>query len=387
MEHVDCVVIGAGVVGLACARALSQAGLEVVIVERETACGTGISARNSEVVHAGLYYPTGSRKAQWCVRGARLLYDYCAQRGIAHRRCGKLLVATRADDEAALEALRLQGLANGVEVLSWLTAAQARALEPALQCQAALWSPASGIVDSHGLMQALRMDAEAAGAVLALASAWVRAVRDGDGWRVTVRTVGITGGATEGSDADDFDLHAHWVVNAAGLDAQAVAASMEGFPAAAIPPRRLAKGHYFSLCGRAPFSRLIYPMPVDGGLGIHLTLDLAGQARFGPDVEWLDTDSPTAPLDYRVDERRAEAYAHEIRRYWPGLPAGALLPAYSGIRPKLSGPGEPAADFRVEGPAEHGCAGVVQLFGIESPGLTASMALAEFVAETVRATN
>lgn len=382
MEQADCVVIGAGAVGLACGRALAQAGLSVVIVERETACGTGISARNSEVVHAGLYYPTGSRKARWCVRGARMLYDYCAQRGIAHRRCGKLLVATRPDDEAALEALRLQGLANGVEALSWLTAAQARSLEPALQCVAALWSPASGIVDSHGLMSALRLDAEAAGAVLVLASEWVGAVRDGDGWQVTVRTVG----AAAGSDADDFDLHAHWVVNAAGLDAPAVAASMAGFPAEAIPRRRLAKGHYFSLRGRAPFSRLIYPMPVDGGLGIHLTLDLSGQARFGPDVEWLDPDLPTGPLDYRVDERRADAYAREIRRYWPDLPPGALVPAYSGIRPKLSGPGEPAADFRVEGPAEHGCAGVVQLFGIESPGLTASMALAEAVVEKVLAT-
>lgn len=379
MEHVDCVVIGAGVIGLACARALAQAGRSVVIVEREKACGTGISARNSEVVHAGLYYPTGSRKAQWCVRGARMLYDYCAQRGIAHRRCGKLLVATRPDDEAALEALRLQGLANGVEALSWLTVAQVRSLEPALQCVAALWSPASGIVDSHGLMSALRMDAEAAGAVLALASELVGAWRDGDGWRVTVRTVG----AAAGSGADDFDLHAHWVVNAASLDAQAVAASMEGFPAEAIPSRRLAKGHYFSLRGRAPFSRLIYPMPVDGGLGIHLTLDLAGQARFGPDVEWLAPELSAGPLDYRVDERRVEAYTREVRRYWPALPDGALVPAYSGIRPKLSGPGEPAVDFRLVGPAEHGCAGVVQLFGIESPGLTASMAIGERVAALV----
>ena len=379
MERVDCVVIGAGVIGLACARALAQTGRSVVIVERETACGTGISARNSEVVHAGLYYPTGSRKAQWCVRGAQLLYDYCAQRGIAHHRCGKLLVATRPDDEAALEALRLQGLANGVEALSWLTGAQARSLEPALQCVAALWSPASGIVDSHGLMSALRLDAEAAGAVLVLASEMVGAVRDGDGWRVTVRTRG----AVAGSDTEEVDLPVRWVVNAAGLDAQAVAATLEGFPATAIPPRRLAKGSYFSLRGRAPFSRLIYPLPVDGGLGIHLTLDLAGQARFGPDVQWLDGDGPTGALDYRVDERRADAYAREIRRYWPALPDGALVPAYSGIRPKLSGPGEPAADFRVDGPAEHGCAGVVQLFGIESPGLTASMAIGERVAALV----
>ena len=383
MDRVDCTVIGAGVVGLACARSLAQAGLDVLIIERETAFGTGVSARNSEVIHAGLHHPTGSRKAQWCVRGARLLYDYCAQRHVAHRRCGKLLVATRAADIAALEALRAQGLANGVEGLAWLTGAQARALEPELACVAALASPASGIVDSHGLMTALLGDAERAGALLAVDSAVVGAARDGDGWRVRVRAGRRDRGATVASP-DEVDLHTRWIVNAAGLDAQAVAASIDGFPASAIPPRQLAKGHYFSLAGRAPFSRLIYPLPVDGGLGVHLTLDLGGQARFGPDVEWIDTTAALGrELGYAVDPERAPAFAAEIRRYWPRLPEGALAPAYSGIRPKLSGPGEPAADFRVDVPEAHGCPGVVHLFGIESPGLTAALAMAEVVSDVI----
>ena len=342
-----------------------------------------MSARNSEVIHAGLYYPTGSRKALCCVRGARLLYDYCAQRGIAHRRCGKLLVATREADVEALEALRAKGLANGVGELEWLTRAQALALEPELACVAALWSPASGIVDSHGLMTSFLGDAEAAGALLAVTSGVVGATREGDGWHVTVREVG----GTNGGPMADFTMQARWIVNAAGLDAQAVAASMAGFPAAAIPVRHLAKGHYFSLSGRAPFSRLIYPMPTDGGLGVHLTLDLGGQAKFGPDVEWIDDVTGATDLgrdlDYTVDAGRADAFAAEVHRYWPRLPQGALAPAYSGIRPKLSGPGEPAADFWLQGPADHGCEGVVQLFGIESPGLTASLAIGEAVAGLV----
>ncbi len=380
MDRVDCIVIGAGVIGLACARAIAQAGLEVVIVECESTYGTGVSARNSEVIHAGLYYPTGSRKAQWCVRGARLLYDYCAQRGIAHRRCGKLLVATCEADAASLETLRTKSLANGVAELQWLTRGQALALEPELQCVAALWSPASGIVDSHGLMTSLLGDAEAAGALLAVTSGVTGAARDGDGWRVRVRTAV----ASDSDSSGDFELATNWIVNAAGLDAQAVAASMEGFPAAAIPLRHLAKGHYFSLSGRAPFSRLIYPMPTDGGLGVHLTLDLGGQAKFGPDVEWIDDITTAADLGrglaYTVDARRAAAFAAEVRRYWPCLPDNALAPAYSGVRPKLSVAGEPAADFWCQGPADHGCEGVVQLFGIESPGLTASLAIGEMVA-------
>jgi L-2-hydroxyglutarate oxidase LhgO len=376
MDRVDCLIIGAGVVGLACARALAQAGLEVVITEREPLIGTGVSARNSEVIHAGLYNPAGSLKAALCVRGRHLLYDFCAERGVSHRRCGKLIVATRPQDVAALETISLRGRTSGVDDLVWLTREQALALEPELECAAALWSPSSGIVDSHGLMTALLGDAEHGGAMLAVTSRFAGATRHGDGWRV--RAQAVQGEA-------DFDMEALWLVNSAGLDAQAVAASLEGFPATAIPRRHLAKGHYFALAGRVPFSRLIYPTPVDGGLGVHLTLDLGGQAKFGPDVEWLaPTDAVGASLDYAVGEAREPTFRAEVRRYWPRMPDQVLVPAYSGIRPKLSGPGEPAADFRIDGPAQHGCPGVVQLFGIESPGLTASMAIAETVAAIIR---
>jgi len=364
MDRVDAVVVGAGVVGLAAARALALAGLEVLILESEAAIGTGVSSRNSEVIHAGLYYPAGSLKARLCVQGRNLLYAYCAERGIEHRRCGKLLVATRDGDAPKLEAILQHACANGVHDLQRISAAEARALEPALACTGALLSPSSGIVDSHGLMTALLGDAENAGALLALRSPFEHAVRDGETWRVT------TGGA------EAFEFATRWIVNAAGLSAQAVARAIEGFPAAAVPQQFLAKGHYFSLAAKAPFSHLIYPTPVDGGLGVHLTLDLGGQAKFGPDVEWLDA---AALIDYAVDASRRAAFEADIRRYWPGLPDGALQPAYSGVRPKLSGPGAAAADFALLGPAEHGVAGVVQLFGIESPGLTASLALAEAV--------
>jgi L-2-hydroxyglutarate oxidase LhgO len=379
-DQIDVLVIGAGVVGLACARALAQAGLEVVIAERETHFGTGVSSRSSEVIHAGLYNAPGSLKSRLCVRGGRLLVDYCESRGIAHRLCGKLLVATRAADIPALQSLAARARDNGVQHLQWLTRAQATALESELECEAALLSPASGIVDSHGLMSALLADAQAAGALLAVTSGMASAQREGDGWRVATRSAGLDG---------EFELQARWIINSAGLDAQAVAAAMVGFPASAIPRRYLAKGNYFSLGGRSPFSRLIYPMPVDGGLGVHLTLDLAGQARFGPDVEWLSDERsaqlPGAELDYAVDASRAAAFAREIRRYWPRLADEALTPAYSGIRPKLSGAGAASVDFRIDGPAQHGCHGVVQLFGIESPGLTAALAIAEEVAAIVGA--
>jgi len=309
------------------------------------------------------------------VRGRQLLYEFCAARAVPVRRCGKLIVATRDQDGEKLEAIRERGRACGVDDLQWLSGEQARALEPELQCSAALLSPSSGIVDSHGLMSALLGDAQNAGASLALASKVVRAERRGDVWRVLTL-----------SDGEAFEFEARWLVNGAGLDAQAVAAAMQGFPADAIPRRHIAKGHYFSLTasgGRAPFSRLIYPTPVEGGLGVHLTLDLGGQARFGPDVQWLSSDAEGPALDYTVDPARADAFYAEVRRYWPRLADGALMPAYSGIRPKISGPGEPAADFRIDGPATHGVPGVVQLFGIESPGLTASMAIAEQVAAIV----
>ncbi|MFG6428399.1 NAD(P)/FAD-dependent oxidoreductase [Roseateles sp. LYH14W] len=357
MDQVEVAVIGAGVVGLAVARELAQRGREVIIIETAGAVGTGISSRNSEVIHAGLYDVGGSLKARLCVRGKALLYGYCEARGIAHRRCGKLVVATRPEDLPRLEQIAARGASNGVDDLRLLDAADTLALEPALRATGALLSPSSGIVDSHGLMTALLGDAEAAGATLALASPVTSGERDGDGWRLRV---GV-----------DFELRAGSVINAAGLFAAQVGQSL-GAPS---PPLRFARGHYFSLAGRAPFSRLIYPLPMDGGLGVHLTLDLGGQARFGPDVHWLpDTDPAT--LDYAVDAALAPVFEAEVRRYWPGLPAGALQPGYSGIRPKLSGPDEAAADFHID----TGTPGLVQLFGIESPGLTASLALAEEVA-------
>lgn len=373
-DSVDAVIVGAGVVGLAITRALALQGLQVVLIEQATAFGTGTSSRNSEVVHAGLYYPAGSLKAELCVRGREQLYAYCTERGVPVQRCGKLLVATRADDLPKLDRIRTHATACGVHDLQPLTQAQAQALEPELHCVAALFSPSSGIVDSHGLMTALLGDAQNAGALFAVASPFVAAERSGGGW--VVRTGGDEG----------FALGCRWLVNSAGLHAQAVAARMQGFAPAAIPRRYLAKGHYFALARKAPFRHLIYPTPVDGGLGVHLTLDLAGQPRFGPDVEWLapsaDPLDATEP-DYAVDPARRAAFEADIRRYWPGLPADALQPAYSGVRPKLSGPGEPAADFRIDGPAQHGVPGTVQLFGIESPGLTASLAIAERVAAIV----
>jgi L-2-hydroxyglutarate oxidase LhgO len=381
LDRVDALVIGAGVVGLAVARALARAGHEVVIAEAGLRIGSGVSSRNSEVVHAGLYYPAGSLKARLCVRGRELLYAWCAERGVDVRRCGKLIVATRAQDHAKLDTIAAHARACGVHDLQRLTRDEARALEPALACSAALLSPSSGIVDSHALMSSLLGDAEQHGAALALASRFAGAERHAGGWRVRIAAGDGTGGAAgEGT----FELDARWLVNAAGLDAQAAAHAMHGFPAAAIPRRHIAKGHYFSLAGRAPFSRLIYPTPVDGGLGVHLTLDLGGQAKFGPDVQWLDDERSASTLDYAVDPSRGDAFYAEVRRYWPALPDGALAPAYTGIRPKLGGPGEPAADFVIAGPAAHGVGGVVQLFGIESPGLTASMAIAEEVAAIVQ---
>ena len=374
MDRVDAVVVGAGVVGLAVARALARGGLEVLIIEREGAIGSGVSSRNSEVIHAGLYYPPGSLKARLCVRGRELLYAYCAERGVPHRRCGKLVVATSPAEHAKLLEILRRGHANGVHALRPIEGEEARAMEPALSadCVAALHSPDSGIVDSHALMTSLLGEAEAGGALLALRSPFEAARSEsGAGW--VVRT---------GGD-EPFELGCHWLVNAAGLGTHRVAAGIEGLPVAAYPGQRLAKGHYFALSGRAPFSRLIYPTPVDGGLGVHLTLDLGGQARFGPDVQWLPAGLPESELDYAVDGSRQAAFEADIRRYWPGLPAGSLVPAYTGVRPKLSGPGEPAADFVVQGPLDHGLPGLVQMLGIESPGLTSCLALGELVAGVV----
>ena len=366
MEQVDCVVIGAGVVGLAVARALAMAGREVIILEAENAFGTITSARNSEVIHAGLYYATGSLRARLCVRGKQLLYDYCASHGVAHQRCGKLIVATAAEELKALDRLLATAEANGVHDLQRLSAEQARALEPALHCVAALHSPSTGIIDSHGLMLALLGDAEAHGAMLALCSPLL-------GWRV-----GAAGIELDVGGDSPMTLCAQTVVNSAGLQAPALARLLHGLDPAHVPADHLAKGCYFSLPGRAPFSRLIYPAPGHSGhLGVHLTLDLGGQARFGPSFEWV------AQIDYTVDPAGADTFYEQVRRYWPALPDGALQPGYAGLRPKISGPGEPAADFRIDGPARHGVPGLVNLFGIESPGLTACLAIGEGVVEAL----
>ena len=359
MDRVDAAVIGAGVVGLAAARALARAGREVVVMEAEDAIGTHTSSRNSEVVHAGIYYPRGSLKARTCVDGRERLYAYCVEREVPHRRCGKLIVATDTAQVEELEEIRRRAHANGVADVVRLSPARARELEAELECVAALHSPSTGIVDSHALMLAFLRDAESAGAMLALKSPLARGV---------VRSGGI-----ELHVAGAEPIVAGEVVNSAGLRAPSVARRVEGYPAELAPPERYAKGSYYALAGRAPFSRLVYPVPEPGGLGVHMTLDLGGRARFGPDVEWVDT------IDYTVDPERAAGFYSAIRSYWPRLPDGTLEPDYAGIRPKISGKGEPAADFLVQGPREHGVPGLVHLFGIESPGLTASLPLADAV--------
>ncbi len=367
-EAVDVVVVGGGAVGLAVARAFAQAGREVLVLERETAIGTGVSSRNSEVIHAGLYYEPGSLKARLCVRGKELLYAFCESHGVDHRRCGKLVVATDAAQLASLKTIEARAQANGVPV-EWLSGPEAVALEPALDAQAALLSPSTGIVDSHGLMLALQGDIEAAGGAVALASQGVRGEVCADGLVLEVLAEGAP-----------MWLKARTVVNAAGLHACAVARSLQGLDARHVPTERYAKGSYFSLAGKAPFSRLIYPAPQDAWLGVHLTLDLGGQAKFGPDLEWLPAGLDPLAIDYTVDARRADGFYDEVRRYWPALVDGALQPSYSGVRPKIYGPGDAAPDFRIDGPAHHGVPGLINLFGIESPGLTSALALGEYVA-------
>lgn len=365
MESVDTIVIGAGVVGLAVAAELAARGQAPLMLEAEAGFGTGISSRNSEVIHAGIYYPAGSLKARLCVEGRERLYRYCEANGIGHRRCGKLIVAANPAEHERLSAVEQAALANGVDDLRWLDAHQVRALEPALACSAALLSPSTGIIDSHGLMLSLLARIEAGGGQLAT------------GCRV--RAIEAVAGGIElevDSGPEAIRLHAGRVVNCAGLAAVDLAAGVIGARPATTPRPRFAKGSYFSLIGaRAPFSRLVYPVPEGAGLGVHLTLDLAGAARFGPDVQWVDEP------DYRVDPQRAAGFYREIRRYWPALPDGSLAPAYAGVRPKLHGPGEPPADFLVHGPEHHGVAGLVNLLGIESPGLTSSLALARLVAD------
>jgi L-2-hydroxyglutarate oxidase LhgO len=359
VETLDAVVIGAGVVGLAVARELALAGREVVILEAEEAIGTHTSSRNSEVIHAGIYYPKGSLKALACVEGRHLLYEYCRSHGVPHRCCGKLIVATDEAQIAELEAIRAKAHANGATDVVHVSRAQAFAMEPALSCVAALHSPSTGIIDSHALMLAYLGDAQAHGAMLALKS--------------PLRKGAVRADAVELHIAGSEPILARTVVNSAGLRAPSIAKSFDGYPHELAPRELYAKGNYYSLNRKNPFKRLIYPVPEPGGLGVHVTLDLAGQARFGPDVEWVET------ISYDVDPRRAARFYAAIRRYWPALPDDSLAPGYAGIRPKTSGPGEPARDFEIQGPRRHGAPGLVHLFGIESPGLTASLALARRV--------
>ena len=361
-ERLDCAVIGAGVIGLAVARALAMSGREVVVLEATATIGSETSSRNSEVIHAGIYYPKDSLKARFCVAGRRALYAYCQSRGVGYARCGKLIVATEDEDRGALRDLQRAGQANGLDDLEIIEAAAARAMEPALACVAALHSPSTGIIDSHQLMLAYEGEAEARGATIAFRSRVLGGACRHDGVLLRI-----------GGEAGETELQCRHLVNSAGLEAQAVASRLEGLPPASIPRRHLSKGSYFTLSGAAPFERLIYPVPGRASLGIHFSRDLAGGARFGPDQEWVER------VDYAVDPTRADAFYGAVRRYYPDLAEGALQPGYSGIRAKVQAPGEAMADFVVQGPRDHGVPGLVNLYGIESPGLTASPAIAEHV--------
>ncbi|MBR0668562.1 NAD(P)/FAD-dependent oxidoreductase [Roseomonas hellenica] len=361
MEQVDAVVIGAGVVGLAVARALALAGREVLVLEAAEGIGTETSSRNSEVIHAGIYYAKGSLMARFCVEGKQRLYAYLRERGLPHANCGKLIVATSTEEAEKLESIRQRAAANGVEDLHRVSGNEARGIEPELSCTAALVSPSTGIIDSHAYMVSLQGDAENAGAIFVFHAP------------VTGGRVAEDGIELDVGGAEPMTLKAALVVNSAGLHAPKLAANLRGLAPEHVPTAYYAKGNYFSLIGRSPFSRLIYPVPVPGGLGTHLTIDLGGQARFGPDVEWVDS------LDYEVDPKRGEGFYASIRRWWPGLKDGALAPGYSGIRPKIVPPAVATQDFNVQGPSVHGVPGLINLFGIESPGLTASLALADHV--------
>ncbi len=364
-DCVDCVVIGAGVVGLAVARALALtpkfAGKELLVLEAANGVGTGTSSRNSEVIHAGIYYPQGSLKAQLCVQGRAMLYDYCAERGIGFKRCGKLIVATNEAQVAQLQGIIAKAAANGVHDLTLLTREQARELEPQLECVAAVHSPSTGIIDSHALMLSLQGDFENAGGLTVLNSAVAGVFIASDAIKIVMQ--------------DGAEIRTKALVNAAGLSAPLLARSIQGLDPKFVPQEYYAKGNYFTLSGKSPFSRLIYPVPEAAGLGVHLTLDLGGQAKFGPDVQWVESAD-----DLVVNPARGDAFYAEVRKYWPALQDGALIAGYAGMRPKISAPREAAADFMIQGPLEHGIAGLVNLFGIESPGLTSSMAIGALVA-------
>lgn len=361
-ETLDCVVIGAGVVGLAIAKTLAERGREVIVLEAESAIGTVTSSRNSEVIHAGLYYSAGSLKGRLCVEGKWMLYDYLERHGVDHERCGKLVVATTEDEVAILGNVIAKAAANGCTELDWLDGPEAMKLEPELYCLKALSSPTTGILDTHGYMLSLQGELEAHGGMVALNSP----VEGGE-----VRADGIV---LSVGGADPMDVLCTSVINSAGLNAQVIAQFLSGFPAQHVPPRYLCKGNYFTLTGKAPFTQLVYPVPGAASLGCHYTRDLGGQGRFGPDAQWVDE------IAYEVDPARGDSFYEQIRHYWPGLTDGALSPAYSGMRPKLQAPGEAAADFRIDGPETHGVKGLVNLFGIESPGLTSSLAIGTYVA-------
>lgn len=366
IEQADCVVIGAGVVGLACGAALAEAGREVLVLEAANLIGSETSSRNSEVIHSGIYYQKGSLKARLCREGRDRLYSYCASRGIPHRRLGKLIVGESAAQEEQLRRIDEAARANEVADLEWLSAAEVARLEPSISAHSALLSPSTGIVDSHSLMLALEGDLANCGGMVVLESPILSGNCADDGIILDV------GGA------EPMSVQARTVVNAAGLNAQAVAAAINGIPASAIPPAYYAIGHYYRMSGRAPFAHLIYPVPEDGGLGVHLTLDLGGQAKFGPDVRWIDR------IDYSFDDSRFDVFVAAIRRYYPELDAGQLHADYTGIRPKLVGSGSPAADFRIDDASAHGVPGLINLFGIESPGLTASLAIGDYVADAIK---
>lgn len=362
MDRIECVVVGAGVVGLAIARQLAQSGLDVIVLESASDIGTGTSSRNSEVIHAGIYYQAGSLMAQLCVSGKQKLYAYCDDHGVPYRRCGKLIVATTESENGKLASIKAHAEANGVHDMQTLNGDEARVLEPALNCVGALNSPSTGIIDSHAYMLALRGDIEGASGMLAFHAPLLHAKATTEGFEIDV-----------GGDAP-MTIGCRLLVNSAGLSAPAVARAIDGVPLDKIPTPYYAKGNYFSCSARAPFSRLIYPVPEPGGLGVHLTIDMGGQAKFGPDVEWVNE------IDYAVDPARADQFYPAIRRYWPMLPDGALAPSYSGIRPKIVPPAVARQDFLIQDPQEHGVAGLINLFGIESPGLTSSLAIAEKVA-------
>ncbi|MEQ9520410.1 MAG: NAD(P)/FAD-dependent oxidoreductase [Parvibaculum sp.] len=363
MEELDCIVIGAGVVGLAVARAMALRGRDVVVLEKAGLIGTETSSHNSEVIHAGIYYPKGSLKAHFCVEGRKQLYPFLQERGIAHKKCGKLIVATSESQKTELQSIAARAQMNGVDDLRFVEEVELREMEPHLHAVAALLSPSTGILDSHGLMLALQGDLEGQGGMIAFMSDVTRLETTDKGVMVHV------GGENE------MVVRARTVINSTGYSAPLLAAKTDGLDPRHVPTAYYAKGNYFSLSGKAPFSRLIYPVPEKAGLGVHLTLDLGGQARFGPDVEWVE-----AP-DYHVDPKRGDVFYAAIRDYWPGLPDGALHADYAGIRPKLQAPGETAEDFRIDGQGTHGRAGLINLFGIESPGLTSSLAIGDHVAD------